>query len=156
MESLRTGGPDAGLGHDVLGKNFARFQPGGVLRRTEDFQLRFAEFIGDAQRERGLRTHDGEIDAFALDEGLQLCDVIGRDRQARGKRSDSGIARRAEQPRPARTLRELPDHRMFPSSAADDKNFHSLISQVIRMFKRSPCARDTLVSQARPQENPYH
>jgi hypothetical protein len=62
LETSRDCGRNPVGGHDLLRKAFARLQPRSSFGRTEDFQTRLPELIGNPKRERRFRTDYREID----------------------------------------------------------------------------------------------
>ena len=108
----------------LLRKTLARFNAGRRLRRAENAQFCLAEFVCDPQRQRRFRSHDSEVDFLGDGEVLEAGDIIGGNRHARCQPIDSGVAGRAEEPRDARALRDLPDQCMLAPTAPDDKNLH--------------------------------
>ena len=93
--------------HEFLREHFARLEPRGALRRTEQ-QIAFGcEHVGDAAAERQLRADDREIDLFAsgdLGDGMRISGIDGN---APRYAADAGISRRANDVRRRRVRRPV-------------------------------------------------
>ncbi len=64
---------------EILGEGFGAFQLGSGFGRAEDFQAGCAEFVDDADHQRGFRADDGEADVLLFGESQQRRDVGGAD-----------------------------------------------------------------------------
>jgi hypothetical protein len=84
-----------------------------------------AKRFGDSRDQRSFRTNDGHFGSDRLSEACKSDRVIHIGWQARCDFADTCVARRAVKVRCVRAAGEFPCERVFPATAADDKNFHS-------------------------------
>src|ERR687889_223081 len=61
VEGLRAGGWDAGVLHDLFGKDLRTLDARRAARGTKDLQTSLPESLSDPANERRLRTHNGEV-----------------------------------------------------------------------------------------------
>src|SRR5829696_2939726 len=61
VEGLRAGGWDAGVLHDLFGKDLRTLDARRATRGTKDLQTSLPESLSDPADERRLRTHNGEV-----------------------------------------------------------------------------------------------
>ena len=110
--------------HELLGEALARFQPGGVARGAEDRPAAPLEFVDHSQSERQLGTNDSEIGAEAGGELHQRVDALEIGGDAFGIGRDAAVARSAIQLLDPRRLPQLPDNRVFATTATEDEDLH--------------------------------
>ena len=103
---------DAVFLHEFLGENLGRLELRGFLVHAPDSQAVFLEQIHDAQRQRIVRTDDGEINFLFLRECEQLGQILRADVDAFDRR-----CRFSARPSPAR-CRRCPARTTFAWRAA--------------------------------------
>ena len=107
--------------HERFREILRAFKLRGGTRRSKNLEVRGAERVDDAGRQRRLGTHDGDCDGFAAREFNERSDIGQIDiRDARLARRPR-IARRDEDHSNARRARELPRQRVLAAPAANDE-----------------------------------
>ena len=110
--------------HDFPGEDLARFDLGGRCGGAEELEAPLFEFIGDAQSERQLGTHHGQVHAELLGEVGELHGAGSVDGDAVGHGSDASIAGRNVKLGDVGTLTELPGQGVLATSAAHHQDLH--------------------------------
>jgi hypothetical protein len=108
----------------LLGENFASFKLRGPSSRSHQPKAAAGEFIGDAQHERLLGAHDGEIGSEFSRKISKFGDATGVAGNALRYLRDSAIAGNAPQFLDRRTLAQLPGQSVLAPAAADHQYFH--------------------------------
>ena len=122
---VRRGGNAVAL-EEILGEGLRAFEPRSEFARPEAAQSRGRERVAEADDERRFGTDDGEADLFALGESEQGRHVVRGDVDVGRVRLEprARVARRDEDLRHARRLRNFPGQRVFATAGTDDQHFH--------------------------------
>ena len=131
-EAAGPGGRDAVPFHELLGKDLRGLELGGLAVGPPDAQSVLLEEVHDAQRQGIVGADDGEVGAVFLDEGQQLGQILGVERDTLDGRvvavepllGDAGVAGGAPEVGGVRGLGELPDQGVFAAAGTDHKEFH--------------------------------
>src|SRR5579864_2364268 len=112
--------------HELLGKTLAGFKLCRSLRGAEDAQPAPGELIHNPQRQRQLRTHNGDVRLLLVGNPQQTLDVSRVAGQTDGFLADSSIARHTQHLRDTLRLAQPPYQRVFPSTVTDYQDFHAI------------------------------
>ena len=113
--------------HEFLGEALAGFKLRGSAGRPEDRPAAPLEFVYHSEGERQFGTHDGEVGAEGVGQLHQRVEALHVGGYALGVGRNAAIARRAIQLLDARRLPQLPNHRVFATTATEDEHFHRAI-----------------------------
>ena len=124
-EHLIPGGGDVVFLHQVLGKDLAGLDPGGLGVRAEAGDARGVEGVHAPQGQGVVRRHHGEVHGVAPGEGHDAADVRGPDlRHADGVGGDAAVARQGVNGFHSRILFQLFDDGVLPAAAAHYEERH--------------------------------
>ena len=107
--------------HETLGKILRAFKLGRFTRRSEYLQPASTEDVDDAGRQRGLRTDDGQMNAFLFREIGQCLRFGDMDVHDFGFTCRAGVARRDENTLNAGEFGQVPSQRMLAPAGAYDE-----------------------------------
>ena len=124
----------SGLGHHLLGKCLATFEPGCLSRRSEARNAAIAHGISRAGDQRNLGTDHNQVDVLVdghISDGLRICHI---NRQGRHATTDSGITGRNDNVTDRRVLEQSGHERVLAGPASDDEDLHA--SSLVRHEQR--------------------
>ena len=127
--------------HELLGEALAGLQLRGGARGAEDRPAALLKFIDHAERERQFRTDDGEVGIQAVGELHQRVEALEVDGNTFGVGGDAAVARRAIQLLDARRLPQLPNHRVFATTATEDQDLHRRDSATLDVRRKKRVGR---------------
>ena len=111
--------------HQVLGKDLAGLDPGGLGVRAEAGDARGVEGVHAPQGQGVVRRHHGEVQGVAPGEVHDGTDVRGPDlRHADGVGGDAAVARQGVNGFHSRILFQLFDDGVLPAAAAHYEERH--------------------------------
>ena len=108
------------LGHQILGKDFAGLDDGGVRPGAEGGDARILQGVHHAQGQGVVRGHHDEVHRVLLGPGHHGLHVRGLDGHALGHLGDAPVARGAVQLGHLGTLSQLPADGVLTAASADD------------------------------------
>lgn len=114
--------------HEVLGEDFAAFEPGGGLSRAKNEEVVGAKEIDDAIDERRFGADNGEVGVDLMSESQQVVGFGRRGTNAGGNLRAAGVAGRDDHLANGRTAMQPPGYCVFTPAATDDEDFHGTVS----------------------------
>lgn len=124
------------LGHQILGKDFAGLDDGGVRPGAEGGNARILQGIHHAQGQGIVRRHHYKINGMGLGPGHHSIHVGGGEGDTLGQGGDTAVAGGAVKLFHLLTFRQCPGDGVLPPAAADQSK-HSLLTP---QFSASPRA----------------
>ena len=124
VEGLVSGGGDAVLFHQILGKHLGRLDAGGRLIGAEGRDAHRRQGVHHAQGQGVVLGDHHIIELFLFGKGHHGLHVGGLDVLAPGVEADAAVAGRAPDLGAGRALFQGPDDGVFAAAAAYDQNFH--------------------------------
>ena len=123
---------------EILGEGLRAFELRRGLRGPKQRSPAASNVSHEADDQRRLGADDGQVDLFPLREGEQGGDVVGGDVDVGRVRLEprAGVARRDEDLRHARRLRDLPGQCVFATAGTDDQDFHEGMDGIGRIGVR--------------------
>ena len=109
---------------EALGEAFAAFEHGGGARGAEDAQAALKQRVDDAERERQLRSDDGEGGLFGFGQADHGGKVFEVDWNAARDLRHAAVARCANDLCNTRAASHGPCQRVFPAPRTKDQDFH--------------------------------
>ena len=111
-------------GHERFRERLAGFHAGCSRGRAEDQVALAGEAIGKAQAQRQLRSDDGEIDLFPLDDVNEIIRAGHVRTNETGNRLDTGISRRTEDFSDVALGSKPASQGMLARTGTDNQNSH--------------------------------
>jgi len=121
-------GRNAMAQHEVLGEDFAAFEPCGRLGRSEDQAAVGTEEVDHAIHKGRLRTDDGQVGLDTIGKGKQISGLRRWRTDAGGDLFTAWIAGRDDHLPDRRTVVQAPGDSMLTASAAKNEDSHGTVS----------------------------
>jgi len=138
VEAPEDAGRDVVFLAQVLHETLGAFEARRGGRRPERLDPAYLKAVDDAGDQRAFRPDDDEVDFFPDREGDDRFDVLGRDGNALGDRSDSRVPRCAVELRAARRAGDRPAQGMLAPSPADHEDLHGTDLPLVFDLKQTP------------------